>query len=143
MKIFLILSSLLKSRKIDTPYHFKVVCFIIFFFLLPFVFLQDFFPLFRLGMFAEPFRASKHHEYFTVCYTLSEKRIGYSPDALAMPESVFRQLLRNWHYRQQDTLLLLHLHNALKAKQPDSAVKSMELWHHLAHDSVLVCRLKF
>ncbi len=84
---------------------------------LPFVVMQDHYPLFRYGMFAEPVHEAIQTEQFFVRY--SSPKAGnpllqlFDPAQIGMPGPTYRLLLRNYYYRRQSQHLLQNLHRPL------------------------------
>ena len=83
----------------------------------PFVVMQDHYPLFRYGMFAEPVQEAIQTEQFFVRY--SNPKAGnplpqlFDPAQIGMPGPTYRLLLRNYYYRRQSQQLLENLHQPL------------------------------
>ena len=87
-------------------YSFLILLFI------PFVFITDFFPFMRLGMFAEPVRSSLQTELFTVFVsknnTTNFKQLN--SEKMGIPHSSLEYLGRNYFYKKQSEVFLDKLH---------------------------------
>lgn len=69
---------------------------------LPFIFLQDIFPFFRFGMFAEPVRYESQYERFVVFFAKKgQKKQVFEPESILLSKSHWDLLWRNVYYRKQ------------------------------------------
>ncbi len=69
---------------------------------LPFIFMQDIFPFFRFGMFAEPVRYESQYEHFVVFFAKKgEKRQFFEPESILLSRSHWDLLWRNAYYQNQ------------------------------------------
>ena len=69
---------------------------------LPFIFLQDIFPFFRFGMFAEPMRYETQYERFVVFFAKKGgKRQFFEPEKILLSSSHWDLLWRNAYYQNQ------------------------------------------
>ncbi|WP_020531340.1 hypothetical protein [Flexithrix dorotheae] len=76
-------------------------------FLLPFIFLRDFYPFYRFGMFAEPVQYKAQKELFIIQFkdknnqtrTFNAENYGWNKDT-------FTYLTRNYFYRKESKKLL-------------------------------------
>jgi hypothetical protein len=76
----------------------------------PFIFLNDFFPFARFGMFAEPVLQTPVSERFMViCIDKYGKKTPFDFAKVGFPTKP-EYLLRNYFYRQQAQQLLKNLH---------------------------------
>jgi hypothetical protein len=69
---------------------------------LPFLLINDFYPFFRFGMFAEPIRTNQKEELFILYYT-NKKNIVYKFNTyqIGVDESVFNYLVRKYYYQNK------------------------------------------
>lgn len=71
---------------------------------LPFIFLQDFFPFFRFGMFAEPVRYEIQYDQFVVMfYKKGEQKQIFDPETIQLNTSRWDLLWRNAYYQGKAT----------------------------------------
>lgn len=90
-------------KKLKVPVY--VITF--FFLILPFIFVTDFFPFLRFGMFAEPIKSKVQMESFFVTYMDSASREKiFDPELYELQNESFQYLARNYFYRNQSDLLL-------------------------------------
>lgn len=81
---------------------------------IPFIFITDFFPFMRMGMFAEPVRYSAQQESFLVLKETSpNKKKPVDSQSFGIAPHNFQYLCRNHHYRHEDSLLLRKVHYSL------------------------------
>jgi hypothetical protein len=76
---------------------------------LPFIFITDFFPFMRFGMFAEPVKTDVQMEYFKVYVKDSLKISPLEPSELKISENNIFYLCRNYYYRGESDLFLKRL----------------------------------
>ena len=71
----------------------------------PFIFITDFFPFLRFGMFAEPIKKNIQTEKFIIYSTnnYGEKTI-FNPRTIGINPNTFYYLCRNYYYRNETKL---------------------------------------
>lgn len=69
---------------------------------LPFLLINDFYPFFRFGMFAEPIRKHQTEELFILYYTNKQNNVyKFNTYQLGVDESVFNYLVRKYYYQNK------------------------------------------
>ncbi|HEY8401798.1 MAG TPA: hypothetical protein VIK89_11070 [Cytophagaceae bacterium] len=93
-----------------TNWKYTVILSFITLVILPFIFLTDFFPFFRFGMFAEPVKQETQTEKFFVTFSESANTTSlFNPETVGISESSFQYMLRNYYYRGESKKLLSNL----------------------------------
>ena len=75
-------------------------------FLLPFIFLTDFYPFLRFGMFAEPVKPMAQSEKFRVVYLLKNGRLKVWDFKNSGIQTASGYLMRNYYYRKEPEVFL-------------------------------------
>ncbi len=116
--------------------------------LLPFVLQTDLYPLFRLGMFAEPVKRAVQTETFAL------RIVDHAGNQRIMPPAEMRlgslaYLMRNHYYRNQADTLLARLHRIYqKPVPPQTPIRQWQLLRITSKvaryrpDTVVVARLE-
>lgn len=69
---------------------------------LPFLLINDFYPFFRFGMFAEPIKPSQSEELFILYYTNQQNSVyKFNTYQLGVDEGVFNYLVRKYYYQNK------------------------------------------
>jgi hypothetical protein len=88
---------------------FKKIVFILFLFaiLLPFIFITDFYPFLRFGMFSEPLSNTTGYRVFQLQYKTidSDSFHVYNPELHGMSTSLFDIIVRRYYYENKTVLL--------------------------------------
>ena len=113
----------------------KNIIIIIFFIsiLVPFIMINNTYPFFRYGMFAEPVHHTNHFEHFVILYTdeLNEE-YSFSSTSIGLNEGHFNYIIRSYYYQGKIQQLFSQLHQILEKKQKISAWKLKKL--HISPD---------
>ena len=113
-------------------------------YLVPFVLLNDFFPFFRFGMFAEPVKNSLQTEQFVVL----RKQNGYCSELnqyeIGLHKGQLDYLYRNYYYRGESQVLLERIKKMIMFTEPDDTLLLIRVRRKVAKsaaDSVIVAKL--
>jgi len=103
-----------------------IVLFLVWF---PFLLMNDFFPFFRFGMFAEPIQKNSTQELFVLYYS-NQKNTVYKFDTyqLGLDEGVFNYLARKYYYQNKKEELGKKLQNAYQKAQ-NSSKQDIKKWY--------------
>lgn len=107
---------------------------------IPFVFLNDFYPFFRFGMFAESNRLPIQQERLFLSFqNLEGKEFLFDPQSIGFEAVHFSYILRDYVYRNKGLELLENVHRLMPQKKeiliweirktaPDSDTLSLIQW---------------
>lgn len=88
---------------------------IFFLFALPFVFINNFYPSFRFGMFAEPAGKKTLKEEFSVYIVNAQnQQTSFDPSSVGFDKGQFAYMLRDSFYQQKIQQVLRQLYQNLK-----------------------------
>lgn len=91
---------------------------------MPFVLIQNFFPFFRYGMFAEPIQYVNQTEQFLISYYDSgQKEHPFSSQKIGLEEGHFNYILRSYYYQENLQQLFSQLNQILEKSQNIKAWK--------------------
>jgi hypothetical protein len=112
---------------------------------LPFLFITDFFPLFRFGMFAEPVLSKqRNQEIFRLYYAKNNNVYFFNTYFFGIDEGVFNYLVRKYYYQgkmkdfEKKFKKLIHQHSSTASPQAWYIYKIRVNAH--TKDSILVAR---
>lgn len=100
---------------------------------IPFVLLNNFYPFWRFGMFAEPVKSQIQTEQFKVYRKLSNGRIHYfSPEYIGFDENQFLYIARNYYYKSQTTFFLKEIsHLYFQEAGPPKLPEEWQLYRYV------------
>lgn len=90
---------------------------------LPFLFVTDFYPFLRFGMFAEPIHPNTPQETFVLYTQQNDKLKKYDTNLWGLDEGVFNYLVRKYYYQKRLGILGEKLVKAHQAMYPASQQK--------------------
>ncbi len=90
---------------------------------LPFLFVTDFYPFLRFGMFAEPIYPSTPQEIFVLYIQQNDTLKKYDTNLWGLDEGVFNYLARKYYYQKRLDILGEKLVKAHQAMYPPSQQK--------------------
>ena len=94
--------------------------------LVPFILLNNFYPFWRFGMFAEPVKSQLQIEKFKIYRFSSSKPLQYfSPERIGFDENQFLYLARNYYYKSQTTFFLTEVANLYYKKYAHDSAKKI------------------
>ncbi len=105
-------------KKLHSTFLREITIFVIIMgFILPFIFLRDFYPFYRFGMFAEPVKNSVQKEIFIIQFTNSKNQTKiFEPENYGWNKDTFSFLKRNYFYRRESHKLLHIIKNKITEK---------------------------
>jgi len=99
---------------------------------LSFVFIQDFYPFFRFGMFAEPIPENTTIEYFQIFWEDEKGRIySFNSNREGLGEDRFAYILRNYYYQNKTEELLEIL------QQHSKESKEVAFWYFVSYEKYI------
>lgn len=102
------------------------IFFVLMGFILPFIFLRDFYPFYRFGMFAEPVKQAVQKELFIIQFTDSKYQNKiFEAENYGWNKDTFTYLKRNYFYREESQKLLQIIKDKLKERN----TKNWQLLH--------------
>jgi len=85
----------------------------------PFVLLNNLYPFWRFGMFAEPVKSQVQTEKFKIYrFSASGHSEYFSPEKIGFDENQFLYLARNYYYKSQTTFFLKEVRGLYSKKYP-------------------------
>lgn len=96
--------------------------------LVPFVLLNNFYPFWRFGMFAEPVKSQIQTEQFKIYRSYSSDSSSgipeyFSPENIGFDENQFLYIARNYYYKSQTTFFLKEVSRLYYQKNPKQKSK--------------------
>ncbi|OJJ23710.1 hypothetical protein BKI52_05005 [marine bacterium AO1-C] len=98
--------------------------------IVPFVLLNNFYPFWRFGMFAEPVKSQVQTEKFKIYrFSPSNPPKYFSPEKIGFDENQFLYLARNYYYKSQTTFFLKEVARLYSKKYSQSSSQKVKKLH--------------
>ncbi|WP_299457708.1 hypothetical protein [uncultured Microscilla sp.] len=96
---------------------------------IPFIMLNNLYPFWRFGMFAEPVKTQVQTEQFRVyCKDAQGKTHYFSPQSIGFDKNQFLYIARNYYYKSQTVFFLKALSSIYFRQSPRLEFKTWQLY---------------